>query len=88
MGAEDIDMNAHAAFLVELSQALQSNGLADNLGLCSTASLAGKYSETRVEFTSVRANITLPFNREPLGGRQIDAAWRVVQGIHPSEFID
>ena len=81
--AENIDMDTHAAFLVEMSQALRSSGLAHNLGLCSAGSIAGKDSEPTVEFTSGRANVTLPFDRDPQEGNSVDAAWKITQGMHP-----
>ena len=82
-GAENIDMDTHVAFLVEMSQALRSSALADNLGLCSAGSIAGKDSEPTMEFTSGRDNVTLPFDRDPLEGNSVDAAWKITQGMNP-----
>ena len=53
-GGEKIDMDIHLAFLVEMNHALRSSGLADNLGLCSAGSIAGKDSEPTMEFTRMR----------------------------------
>ena len=81
-GAENIDMDNHVAFLNEMSQALHASGLTDNLGLCSAGSIAGKDSEPTMEFTSGRANITLPFDRNPLEGDSVDAAWNITNGMN------
>ena len=81
-GAENIDVDNHVAFLDKISQALHSSGLADNLGLCSAGSIAGKDSEPTMEFTSGRANVTLPFDRNPLEGDSVDAAWKITHGMN------
>ena len=86
-GAEHIDMDKYVAFFSELSDALHSNGLADNLGLCSAESITEMASGPTTEFTSGRVNITLPFDPDPLGGNNVDAAWNISKGINSSRKI-
>lgn len=62
-------------FLLELDTILEKHNLANILGICSL----GKESierPTTMEFTSGRANITLPFDIAPHDGDAIDAMWQ------------
>lgn len=63
------------SFLLELRTILEKHNLANILGICSL----GKMSidrPTTIEFTSGRANITLPFDIAPHDGNVIDAIWQ------------
>ncbi len=63
------------SFLLELGAILEKRNLANILGICS---LGEKSIErpTTMEFTSGRANITLPFDIAPHDGNVIDAMWQ------------
>lgn len=76
-----IDMNQHYDFIHELGKLVHSCGLSDNLGLCSLDSIVDTTKEPTMEFTSGRANITLPFDIDPEDGQSVEAAWQVHEGI-------
>lgn len=61
--------------LQELGAILKKWNLVDVLGICS---LGGKSIDrpATMEFTSGRANITLPFDIAPQDGSAIDAMWQ------------
>jgi len=63
------------SFLLELAAILEKGHLANILGICS---LPEKSLDrpTTMEFTSGRANITLPFDIAPHDGNVIDAVWQ------------
>lgn len=79
--ARQIDMNQHHDFIYELGKLIHSCGLSDNLGLCSLDSIADTTKGPTMEFTSGRANITLPFDIDPENGQNVEAAWQVHEGI-------
>ena len=63
------------SFLLELGTILEKHNLSNILGICS---LGEKSIDrpTTMEFTSGRANITLPFDIAPHDGNVIDAMWQ------------
>ncbi|PKK49171.1 hypothetical protein CI102_7237 [Trichoderma harzianum] len=71
-----IDMNQHYDFIHELGKLIHSFGLSDYLGVCSLDSIAGTTEGPTMEFTSGRANITLPFDIDPKEGQSVEVAWQ------------
>ncbi|KAL9104773.1 MAG: hypothetical protein Q9163_000323 [Psora crenata] len=75
--AVEVSLHHHLMqpFLLELGAILEKRNLANILGICS---LGEKFidSPATMEFTSGRANITLPFDIAPHDGTVIDAMWR------------
>ena len=65
---EDIPL----AFLQDFHKTIKENNLVDVLGLC----LVPENDTILTEFTSGRANITLPFDIAPGDGSLVDAMWR------------
>ncbi|EHK23096.1 uncharacterized protein TRIVIDRAFT_60091 [Trichoderma virens Gv29-8] len=74
--ARQIDMDQHHDFIYELGKLIHSCGLSDHLGLCSLDSIADTTKGPTMEFTSGRANITLPFDIDPENGQSVEAAWQ------------
>lgn len=78
--ARQIDMTQHSGFIHELGKLIHSRGLANNLGLCLLDSISDTTKGPTMEFTSGRANITLPFDVDPDDGQSVEAAWQVHEG--------
>ena len=75
--AVEVSLQHHTMqpFLLELGTLLKKHNLTNILGICSL----GRKSidkPTTMEFTSGRANITLPFDITPHDGNVIDAIWQ------------
>ncbi|KAI1175976.1 hypothetical protein F4777DRAFT_597917 [Nemania sp. FL0916] len=83
------DVSGFQPFLTELRALLGHLGLMGKLGLCVLTS-EDLNSNTQVEFTQGRANITLPFDIAPEGGpnRSIEAVWQfdVSPGLNIETF--
>ena len=79
--AAHIDMNQHHEFLNEFRNLLDSHGLSKHIGLCTLDSIADASNGPTMEFTSGRANITLPFDLEPSIGASVEASWQVHEGM-------
>ena len=62
-------------FLLELRAILEKWNLANILGICALSEMSLN-RPTTIEFTSGRANITLPFDIAPHDGNVIDAMWQ------------
>ena len=75
--AEEVALQCHQmqTFLLELGAILEKWNLANIFGICA---LSEKNLDrpTTMEFTSGRANITLPFDIAPHDGNVIDAMWQ------------
>ncbi|KAL9066408.1 MAG: hypothetical protein Q9157_007153 [Trypethelium eluteriae] len=71
-------------FLEAVRTILDTFGLMDIFGICL---LDGKKidSSATIEFTSGRANITLPFDIGPYNGVGIDAMWQFYSCHHPTK---
>ena len=74
--AVEISLHCHQmqSFLLELRAILEKWNLANILGICSVSEKSLD-RPTTMEFTSGRANITLPFDIAPHDGNVIDAMW-------------
>ncbi|KAI9747541.1 MAG: N-acetyl-glucosamine-6-phosphate deacetylase [Chaenotheca gracillima] len=70
-----LDQQQTQAFLVEFGAILNKLRLANLFGICA---LGGRSIDgpTTMEFTSGRANITLPFDIAPDDGNTVDAMWQ------------
>ena len=62
-------------FFEELGNLLKNRNLDDVLGVCSLDGQP-RHAPATMEFTSGRANITLPFDITPKDGSTIDAIWQ------------
>jgi hypothetical protein len=70
-----LDCRPMQSFLLELAAILKKWNLTNILGLCSLGAKSLDGPAT-MEFTSGRANITLPFDIAPNDGNTIDAMWQ------------
>ncbi len=70
-----LDDRQMQAFFVELGAILEKWNLANVLGICSLGETPIDRPAT-MEFTSGRANITLPFDMAPNDGNVVDAMWQ------------
>jgi hypothetical protein len=67
------------SFLAEFRSIIDKWNLVDAFGICSLKE--GSIDEpVAVEFTSGRANITLPFDAVPDDGNVVDAMWQFSSG--------
>ncbi|RFU75000.1 serine threonine kinase, variant 1 [Trichoderma arundinaceum] len=78
--ARQVDMSQHYDFVHELGKLIHSCGLSDNLVLCLLDSIADTTKGPTTEFTSDRANITLPFDIGPEDRQSVEAAWQALAG--------
>lgn len=70
-----LDDRQMQAFFVELDVILEKWNLVNVLGICSLGETPINRSAT-MEFTSERANITLPFDMAPNDGNVVDVMWQ------------
>ncbi|KAL8649468.1 MAG: hypothetical protein Q9210_004374 [Variospora velana] len=70
-----LDRQPMQSFLLELAAILEKWNLTNILGICSLGEKSIDRPAT-MEFTSGRANITLPFDITPNDGNVIDATWQ------------
>lgn len=62
-------------FILELGSILEQRALSEILGICSLKENCTNRPAT-IDFTSGRANLTLPFDIVPHDGNTIDAMWQ------------
>lgn len=83
-GTEIAMDNRIREFLSEYKTVLENTDLKNVLGLCTLDGVNSASVTPTMEFTSGRANITLPFDVNPSGGGAVDAMWQIKQGIRSS----
>ena len=81
-GGVKVSMDDHMReFLSECRSVLEKNHASHIFGLCTLDGVSPAQTAPTVEFTSGRANITLPFDANPSEGGAIEAMWQIQQGM-------
>lgn len=68
-------------FLSDYHAIFEKNHASRVLGLCTLAGVPAEGEAPTMEFTSGRANITLPFDVNPSEGGATEAMWQIEQGM-------
>jgi hypothetical protein len=85
-GSAQVSMDDHMKdFLADYCTILEENHASHILGLCTLDGVPAGSDVTSVEFTSGRANITLPFDVDPSEGGAVGAMWQIEQGTSIAE---
>lgn len=81
-GGAKISMDHHIReFLCDYHAILDKNHASHILGLCTLDGVSTESEAPTMEFTSGRANITLPFDVHQSKGRATEAMWQIKQGM-------